>query len=378
MNTNIGFIIFSDLVALIVIGSIASISFIWGQRRGNVEASSPDVSSPPMLTNGALEGLGIENGINMNCRMEPPYIYVTVHDEVQNILQYNLEGCLIRTDVLIAEDQFFKWEVELRSMLLGRYKGEEHALYVTDASTHDSQVLVFGDCIRNPEERHYGRRPFLAKVVDTDMNRGADHAYGLCFDENSNLYASFQHTGTVLRFYQDSFTPMPLPPSFHHLRRDDYFQGTFVQFGKPREQEKSGQGVRAIARVRTNIWIANEDLNGIAVTSINTGLITHIIPVDNPIGLYYDEGRDVVFVSSKSHTYGGLVFAFDGKTFKELHHYVIDGMPHPTGIVIHNGILYVGEQVNRVILKFDVEKRHFLGKLTNVPGVIEQLILSDC
>jgi len=278
----------------------------------------------------------------------------------------------------MAEDEFFKWEVELRSMLVGTYKGNDNALYVTDASTHNSQVLVFGDCIRNPEDKHFGRRPFLTKVVDTDMNKGADHAYGLCFDEQENLYASFQHTGTVLRFYKDTFMPIPLPPSFHHLRRDDYFDGTFVQFGKPREQEKSGQGVRAIIRVRTNIWIANEDLNGIAVTSINTGLITDIIPVDNPIGMYYDEDREIVFVSSKSNTYGGVVFAFESKNFKELHHYTIDGMPHPTGLVVHHGILYVAEQINRAILKFDVETRHFLGELTSVPGTVEQLILSDC
>lgn len=75
-----------------------------------------------------------------------------------------------------------------------------------------------------------------------------------------------------------------------------------MQFGQPIEQDRSGQGLRSIVKVRGNIWIANEDLNGVIVTSIQTGMITQIIPVDHPIGMYYADNKDddVIYVGSKS------------------------------------------------------------------------------
>lgn len=120
----------------------------------------------------------------------PPFIYLTVHDEIKNVAKYSRDGCLLATNVL--ENVGVNSKTELRSIAVGSYKGEE-ALYVADAYTKNSQLLVYGPCDAN------GVRPYKATVVTTNMNSGAVHTYGITFDSNGNIYASFQHTDNALR-----------------------------------------------------------------------------------------------------------------------------------------------------------------------------------
>jgi hypothetical protein len=47
---------------------------------------------------------------------------------------------------------------------------------------------------------------------------------------SQNIYASFQHTDLVLRFFAGTYKPMPLPSALAHDGAD-YFPGTFHQFG---------------------------------------------------------------------------------------------------------------------------------------------------
>ena len=144
---------------------------------------------------------------------QDPYIYLTVHDEIQNVLKYTLNGCLVSTSV--GTGGGFTKSSELRSMSIGTHKGEE-ALFVADGKlffysrliviyiykvshTHSvaqkssSVVLIFGGCQAD------GTRKY---IDHTPLNQGGEHTYGITFDSGNNIYASYQHTDNVLRYAQ--------------------------------------------------------------------------------------------------------------------------------------------------------------------------------
>jgi hypothetical protein len=111
----------------------------------------------------------------------------------------------------------------------------------------------------------------------------------------------------------------------------NYFDGTFIQFGSANEHDKGAQGIRAIAYVNGNIWMAHEELSGIAIADSDSGAINNIIPFDGPIGLHYSEARGVVYVSCKSKSLGGIVYALDAESYDIISTYENRKMVHPTG-----------------------------------------------
>ena len=127
------------------------------------------------------------------------------------------------------------------------------------------------------------------------------------------------------------------------------------------------------------MWIANEDFNGVVVVDLETGVGTNVVFIESPIGLHYDEIRDVVYVSSKQkHRHGG-VYAVDRKTLRIVQEFREDRMEHPTGMVVYDNILYVAEQIESAILSFDIKSGKFIEKITkHIPGDLEQLILTYC
>jgi hypothetical protein len=171
-----------------------------------------------------------------NC-LGAPYLYVTVHDKSENVLKYSRDGCLLSTNVLIIDAKEGHHDVELRSMAVGKHKDNE-ALFIADASNHNSRILVFGNCIDDQHNANYGRRPFVTYVADSYHNAGVDHSYGVCLDGEGNIYVSNQHTDCVLRFSVGSFLPMSVPQALQLDYRLKYYDGTFVQFGLPKEHEK--------------------------------------------------------------------------------------------------------------------------------------------
>lgn len=307
----------------------------------------------------------------------PPYLYVTTHDAPYNLLKYSRNGCLLSDKVLKGHTHLSLDTTELRSVVIGKYKGEHGYLYVADASKDLSQVLVYSNCIADGDDK--GRRSYVTTVVDVSMNPGADHTYGLCFDYYGNVYASFQHTDVVLRFTADDFEPIPWPPAIEMLKRDDFFDGTFMQFGRPEEHAKDDQGLRSIISVRTDIWIAQETYNGVVIASINTGVIIEVVPIYQPIGLFYDENLDLVFIGSKSKRYEGVVYAIDAKSRSVYMEYPHPDITHPTGITTYDGILFVADQNMNKILTFDIKSGEFIQIIPlNIPGSIEQITLSYC
>lgn len=304
--------------------------------------------------------------------ISPPYIYATTHDEVTNVLKYSLNGCLVTDKVLLDKPEYGDHDVEFRSMLLGRHHGED-VLFIADAMSKDSYILMYGECNED------GRREYIKAVANTDEHAGLDHSYGLCSDDDHNLYVSNQHTDNVLRFDGDNFDPVELPSSIRDDHRwRDYYKGTFVQFGKPEVHEEEEQGVRGIVRYKDTIWIANEDLGGVAVVSISTGEIHDIVLVHNPIGIHYDADSGLIFVGSKRKHWHGAVYAIDPNILRIIKTYKADRMTHPTGITSHKGILYVAEQVQGKILQFDIDTEEYMGTLVKSENLLEQLIISPC
>ena len=106
----------------------------------------------------------------------PPYLLLTVHHEFPNVLKYTRDGCLLSTTVLkgghisTPENPLY---TEFRSIAVGSYQDKEDVLYVNVATTKDSHVMVYGNC--SAED---GSREYLDTVVSTQINTGANHAYG--------------------------------------------------------------------------------------------------------------------------------------------------------------------------------------------------------
>ncbi len=270
----------------------------------------------------------------------------------------------------ITENEHF---TELRSMAIGQHKGEE-VLFVADGASGSSSILVYSTCDA------VGHRLYMDKVVTTAMQSGADHTYGLCFDHENNIYASFQHTDSVLRFSKDTFTPMFLPMSLRGSKNlRPYYPGTFVQFGQPKLHSLNEQGVRSIAVIHNNLWIANQNINGIAIYSLTTGSILNVIPMVNPIGIHYSREAKLVFVGSKQKHWQAAVYGIDPHTFITVRTYSTGRMDHPTGITSFGDDLFVAEIEAGQILRFKISTAEFLGAVvSDAPGEIEQLILSDC
>lgn len=70
--------------------------------------------------------------------------------------------------------------VELRSMVIGKFR-DQSVLYVADAFSDDSYLNIYSSCDRN------GRRDYITTVVSTQSNPGANHIYGICFDNDENV-----------------------------------------------------------------------------------------------------------------------------------------------------------------------------------------------
>lgn len=299
------------------------------------------------------------------CSVGSPFLYVTVHDEIKNVVKYTRDGCKIQDDVLVGGP--LNKNTELRSLYVGLYNGSE-ALYVANAYTKNSGLYVYGPCDTN------GGRSYLQTVVSTASNSGAVHTYGVGADSDGNIYASFQHTDNVLRFYKDSFIPMPLPAYFDST----YPDGTFFQFGAPGIHKSSEQGVRCIVEIRNYIWIANEDINAIQIVSVETAQAVSTIDIVSPIGLFYDSIADFLYVGSKNKN-GGAVYSINTQTLKVDKQFVYSNMTHPTGIVVFEDTLIVGDQDMNAIISFNISSGLFIKVVSrDLPGSIEQLALSPC
>lgn len=280
-------------------------------------------------------------------------------------------------------------------MAIGEFEGSE-ALYVADAKSKDSSISVYGKC-----DGRTGQRQFIKLLSSTDRNQGIDHTYGICFDREGkenhpvlrkyefyidyllgigNIYTSNQHSDCVIRFEKDKFNTMPLPPALKEEGKGwMFYPGTFVQFGGPGQHLEGEQGIRSIALVNDDIWIANEDIKGVAIVDIATGITSNIVVIPNPIGIHYSKHHKLVFISSKAKHWQGAVYAVDPDRLRVVKKFTTNRMDHPTGVTVHEDVLFVAEQVLGEIYSFDVKTGAFLSTVVRrMAREVEQVILSDC
>lgn len=132
------------------------------------------------------------------------------------------------------------------------------------------------------------------------------------------------------------------------------------------------------------LWITNEELNLVLVLDEQAREVGAII-IKNPVHLYFDAQRGLVFVGSKSSKVkggGGAVYAIDIHTRQVVKTFSLLGkakMNHPTGIAVYDDILFVGEQQENVLLTFNVTTQRFLRQIVSkFSSDIEHVIISDC
>lgn len=307
-----------------------------------------------------------------------PYLYVTVHDEIQNVLKYSRNGCLLSESVLQSGPPLNK-NSELRSIIIHSYNAQD-ALFVADSKNEISSVYIYGPCDSS------GQRSYITTVLSNDPD--AVHPYGIGFDADNNIYISYQHTDNVIRLKYSNSLNIPVSTNstyeFFPYQPDlptGYPNGTFYQFGKPGVHKSSEQGVRSVVGVYSNktlsteIWIANEDINSITILSENDANIINTINITSPIGLYYSKEYHLVFAGSKDSTQGSLV-AYDASTYKLMKTFAYKLLTHPAGMVTYNDILYVNEQDLNQILSFNITSENFISVIVeNPPGVLESMEL---
>lgn len=298
-----------------------------------------------------------------NC-LGAPYIYLTQNGK-PHVLKYSRDGCLLSDNVLAINPEV----ALLRSMIFGPYKGVEDQLFIADAGRtdyKDSKILVYGSCNAS------GVRPYLATAVQQKWQSGAMHAYGLAIDSKGNLYSSFQRSQSVIRFSADTFEPGPLSEALQDVSPPPA-PGTFFRF----TFSSTGAGIRAIAIVGDNLWIADEKADGLTVVDSN-GYQIRRVPMRRPIGIYYCSRSNLVFASSRSSY--GMVYAVNPDTFEIVRRYHYHGMTHPTGIASFDNTLFVLLHHSGLIVTFDITSGKYLSTIASgfEKNTLEQIVLSNC
>ena len=131
------------------------------------------------------------------------------------------------------------------------------------------------------------------------------------------------------------------------------------------------------------LWIANEDYNRVFIVDKDAKEVGWI-RIQNPVGMFYDSTRGIVFVGSKSKkaTGGGAVYGIDINTWSVVKTFQLlgkVGLVHPTGLLVYEDILYVAEQTSNLILAFNVTTQRFLSNVvSSFPDDVEQITLSYC
>jgi hypothetical protein len=250
---------------------------------------------------------------------------VTLREETSNILKYSRNGCLLSKNIAIITDVAQSYfDVAFRGMALGTYHGKE-ALYVADSSPHNARVVVFGQCDK------FGQRTSEAIVVDSFKNPGVMHTEGVTLDGDGNIYISNRNTDNVLRFTKETFAPMSPPANIQPTPGVTYYDGTFIQFGAPKPHSNPEDAVRAVAYAEGKIWVASEELGGVALADIATGQVNDVIPMDGPIAMHYDPHLRLMFISCRSRITSGIVYAISTQTMQMVHSYKDKNLFHPVG-----------------------------------------------
>lgn len=324
----------------------------------------------------------------------PPFIYASIYannnsSSSSSILKYSRNGCLLSTDVLRGASPpststappTIGWHhphvVRLVSMAMGTFRGAS-ALYVSDACDYDSYLMIYSDCGMD------GTRDYLTDVISTSMNPGANHINGISFDRDGDVYVSSQLTDNILRFYKDSFLPMPYPPSLE--KKKHTYPGTFMQYGSLTTHTLDKAGIRSIAIALDFIWIADARLDGVSIVDMRSGSLIRFLSIKAPVALHFDAEHHVVFVSTATTAamdYDApavVVYAYDASSFELTQTFRSSDIQHPSGLASYRNILYVSCRSLGNIISFNIHAGGSpIGSIvTAAPFTVEQIVMSPC
>ena len=154
----------------------------------------------------------------------------------------------------------------------------------------------------------------------------------------------------------------------------DYYPGTLYQVGAS-PQDDDGRsallGLRGIVVVDDTLWIANEAAEKVLVLNRTTGEIIHKFDVTSPVGLYYDDSSELVYVASNGQQYSsenpGGVQSFWKENYSLNGTFQAYNLVHPTSVARYENILYVAEQTTNTIMTFDLNTQLYVTDLIALP-----------
>lgn len=311
----------------------------------------------------------------------PPFIYASIYANSSSIMKYSRNGCLLSTDVLrgappstSSAPSSIGWQphvVRLVSMAMGSFRGAS-ALYVGDASDYDSYLMIYSDCGTD------GTRDYVTDVITTSMNPGVNHINGISFDRDGDVYVSSQLTNNILRFYKDSFLPMPYPPSLE--KKKHTYPGTFLQYSQPTWHTLAKGGIQSIAIALDSIWIADAHLDGVSIVDAISGSLVRFLTIKAPVALHFNTEHHVVFISAAAMgSAPAVVYAYDASTFELTQTFRSSDIQHPSGLASYRNILYVSCRSLGNVISFNIHTGSTIGSIvTAAPFTIEQIVMSPC
>ena len=236
-------------------------------------------------------------------------------------------------------------------------------LVVADSYAEDSSLVFFGACI------NAGLRPYLGRIRPTTkaQRNSFQHPYSVVNAPNDpgRLLVSSQDGGAILSVDIIS-GEMSVERQVSRVRVGKGSQ----QSGPLRGLAIDSHGCEHVAdRHADAVWHYCKD-NAVTMTKLS-----------KPVGLYVDGA--LLYVGSFDKVLPA-VYALDllappgpkGKSVVRVYQHPT--LLHPTGMLVHRGMLYVLEQTSSGMLKFNVNSTDFVSTvLSNLPDKPEGLMLVD-
>jgi len=180
-----------------------------------------------------------------------------------------------------------------------------------------------------------------------------EHPYDLAVDEKlERIYVSNQDGNNVI-----------------------YFQNGSTKHAKSFVTEMTNPRGIDVDKVTSRVYIASKNRKGVYVFDSNGDEI-HKYNIDSPIGVHIDSNSRILYISNRGE--GARVISFNITSGLLLRKFKIADS-HPTGLLAHNGILYVLGQESKALYTYQISTGALLQTLiTFHADYPEQLILGPC
>jgi len=292
----------------------------------------------------------------------PPFLYVTFHDSVLgwgSVEKFSRDGCSLGNPISA--------DLTLLTATRGMAIIDDY-FYLASSKTSDSRILQFGQCSKGKGALKKGVRPYIGDfITQLDTSLGLDHPYGIAVDRNEGMYISCQNTDCILRFDSNG-NPMPAPSYFNGSQ--GLWPGLFAQF------DRFGNGARGLDFVGDNLWAASEDAGGIDIIDPN-GFPVGFYELSKPIGVHYDAKSNLVYLSSRDNL-DPKIIALNPTNMTTVREYRVLLELHPTGMVVHDDMLFVIGQITDKLYTFNTTTGELLGSIVKFDGTAEEIALSPC